>query len=171
MLGDIEEYFRWVRLKNFFSQKATAEGPNTSKPISETNTITDVPTFPAESHSKCTWTPPEGRNQTLDLYIDCFRNNAQKELIKLSKKKSTTNLSHNEKLAIKKLRCNETMIIKSAVKGGAIVVMNKEDYIKEAERNLHVEQYYEKLIRDPSNAVKRDLKMLVHLLKSIKIRY
>ena len=139
-LGDIEEYFRRLRLKKFFHKKSTTEGPTTSKPISETNTVTDVLTFPAESHSKCTWTLPEGRNQTLHLYIDCFRNNAQKELIKLSKKKSTTNLSHNEKLAIKTLQCNENIIIKPADKGGAIVVMNKEDFIKEAERQLHDEQ-------------------------------
>ena len=96
-----------------------------------------MPPFPAESHSKCTWTPPEGCNQTL------------------SKKKGITNLFHNEKLAIKRLRCNKTIIIKAADKGRAIVVMNNEDYIKEAERQLHDEQYYAKLTQDPSNAFKR----------------
>ena len=52
--------------------------------------------------------------------------------------------------------------------------MNKEDYIKEAERQLHDEQYYAKLMQDPANAFKRDLKMLVqsfhdqdHILKLI----
>ena len=39
--------------------------------------------------------------------------------------------------------------------------MNKEDYIKEAERQLHDEQYYAKLMQDPANAFERDLRMLV----------
>ena len=51
--------------------------------------------------------------------------------------------------------------MKPADKGGAIVVMNEEDYIKEAERQLHDEQHYSKLTQDPANAFKRDLKMLV----------
>ena len=39
---------RRLRLKEFFHKKSTTEEPITSKPISETNTVTDVPTFPAE---------------------------------------------------------------------------------------------------------------------------
>ena len=156
-MGDIEKYFRWLRLKKFFhKKKTTAKGPTTSKPISETYTFADVPTFPGESHLKCTWTPPEDRNQTLDKYIDCFRNSFQKELVKLSKIKGTTNLSHNEKLAIKTLRCNETIIIKPADKGGAIAEMNKKDYIKEAERPLDDEQYYAKLMQDPLKLIPQD---------------
>ena len=61
-IEDIEEYFRRLCLKEFFHKKSTTEGPTTSKPISETNAVTDGPTFPAESHLKCTWTPPEDRN-------------------------------------------------------------------------------------------------------------
>ena len=39
--------------------------------------------------------------------------------------------------------------------------MNKENYIKETERQLPDEQYYVKLTQDPSDAFQRDLKMLV----------
>ena len=156
ILKNVSAGFAW---KNFFTkQQLQKDRPQVSLYVRQ---IRLLPTFPAESHSKCTWTLPEGRNQTLDLYIDCFRNKAQKELQKLSKKKSTINLSDNEKLTIKTLRCNKTIVIKPADKGGAIVVMNEEDYIKEAERQLHDEQHYAKLTQDPANAFKRDLKMLV----------
>ena len=115
--------------------------------------------------------PPEGCNQTVDLYIGCFRKNAQNELIKFSKKKSTTNLSLDEKLAVNAMQCNETIIIKPANKGGAIVITNEKDYIKEPERQLHDEQYYAKFTQEPSNAFKRDLKCLLsHSLKLINNR-
>ena len=52
------------------------------------------------------------------------------------KKKPRYNISVKERKAIKNLRQNNNIIIKPADKGGAIVILNKEDYIKEGERQL-----------------------------------
>ena len=43
---------------------------------------------------------------------------------------------------------------KKSDKSGTIVVMNKSDYIAEAERQLHNSEYHEKLVSDPSKEVK-----------------
>jgi len=48
-------------------------------------------------------------------------------------------------MAIRQLRKNENIIIKSADKGGAVVLMDKELYIQEALRQLNNINYYQPL--------------------------
>lgn len=54
-------------------------------------------------------------------------------------------MSKDEREALNKLIKNENIIIKKADKGGATVLMNKTDYIREAHRQLHNIKYYKKL--------------------------
>ena len=68
-----------------------------------------------------TWTPPEKRNENLDLYINCFRKRVQSDLF-TNKRKTKDNLTAKEKRAIKNLRSNQDIVIKPADKGGAVVV-------------------------------------------------
>ena len=58
------------------------------------------------------------------------------------------NLTKREKAALERLRANPDIIIKPADKGGATVILNKEDYITEAMRQLTNEEYYSKLDTD-----------------------
>jgi len=87
-------------------------------------------------NSQSTWTHPDGRNPTLDLYIGYFRKRVQTDIIKRKKHKPKDNLSCKEKDAIKSFQANNGIIIKPTDKGGAVVVMNKADYINEAKRQL-----------------------------------
>ncbi|KAJ7316439.1 hypothetical protein JRQ81_002601, partial [Phrynocephalus forsythii] len=87
---DLEAYFRRLRLKEFFHnnenqnentaavRQYTLQDVEISQQHEDTTTIPPVP----QHHKKnSTWTPPEGRNKELDLYIECFRPRARTEII------------------------------------------------------------------------------------------
>lgn len=57
----------------------------------------------------------------------------------------TNNLSKEEFASLSKLKNNNDIVIQSADKGGAIVVMDRSAYIREAERQLGDIKYYRKL--------------------------
>lgn len=59
--------------------------------------------------------------------------------------KATSNLGWDEKQALRQLRNNRSIVIKPADKGSAVVIMDRQAYIKEAERQLNQEEYYKKL--------------------------
>ena len=69
------------------------------------------------------------------------RNNEQ--FIRLFEK---SNLDPVEAVALNNLTRNPDLIIKPADKGGALVIMNRSDYIAEAERQLNDSKYYTKLL-------------------------
>ena len=60
------------------------------------------------------------------------------------KYKFTPNLSPEEFEAIKQLRNDNTIIIKKADKGSTVVLMNRDGYIAEVERQLNDTKFYEK---------------------------
>ena len=60
------------------------------------------------------------------------------------KYKFTSNLSPEELEALKQLRNDNTIIIKKADKGSTVVLMNRDDYIAEVERQLNDTKFYKK---------------------------
>ena len=58
------------------------------------------------------------------------------------------NLTKREGAALHRLSNNTDIIIKPADKGGATVIMNTKDYVKEAKRQLDNEVYYKRVGRD-----------------------
>ena len=69
-------------------------------------------------------------------------NSVKYDSIKLCEK---DNLSREERDSLYNLKNNNSIVIKPADKGGATVLMNKTNYILEAERQLSDEKYYIKL--------------------------
>ena len=70
----------------------------------------------------------------MDFYIDSITN----EILQNDKKyKFTPNLSPEELEALKQLRNDNTIVIKKADKGSNVVIMNRDDYIAEVERQLN----------------------------------
>ena len=47
------------------------------------------------------------------------------------------NLSSNQRKSLHDLKCNNNIVIKAAGKGGSIVVMDKDNYMKETCTQLH----------------------------------
>jgi hypothetical protein len=60
------------------------------------------------------------------------------------------NLTPVERTALQNLRSNEDIIIKPVDKGSAVVVMDKSAYIREAERQLSDDRFYNKSDKDPT---------------------
>ena len=57
------------------------------------------------------------------------------------------NITKEEYRAIRSLNKNKDMIIKPADKGSTIVILNKQSYINEGQRQLHNTQFYEETVR------------------------
>ena len=71
------------------------------------------------------------------------------------------NLSPVERQAFSYLRRQEDIIIKPADKGSAVVVLSKEDYINEAERQLSNTMFYCKLDKDTTATHAKEVKAVV----------
>ena len=80
-----------------------------------------------------TFTPKAGREPALDLYLKTI----ERTILKAKPRPCKSNLFKAEREAIIALRKNKNIIIFEADKGGAVVVMNKDDYIREAQKQLN----------------------------------
>ena len=58
------------------------------------------------------------------------------------------NLNKEEYQSIRSLKNHPDIIMKPADKGSAIVILDKDNYILEGERQLHDEQFYEETNND-----------------------
>ena len=97
-----------------------------------------------------TWMPPKGRDAALETYIRKIRTDVEHQLVVNNMKRCQDNLSSRERKALHNLRQRTDIIIKPANKGSAVVVLSKEDYIKEADRQLNNHAHYQKLNADPT---------------------
>ena len=59
------------------------------------------------------------------------------------------NLTREERSALYNLKNDKNIVIKSADKDSAAVVLDRDDYIKEAEEQLGDKDIYEKVYNDP----------------------
>ena len=59
------------------------------------------------------------------------------------------NLTREERSALYNLKNDKNIVIKSADKGSAVVVWVRDDYIKEAEKQLGDKDIYEEVCNDP----------------------
>ncbi|CAJ0935698.1 unnamed protein product [Ranitomeya imitator] len=72
-----------------------------------------------------------------------------------------TNLSPSEKLALERLSSDKTLVVKPADKGGAIVIMDRTDYIEEAYRQLNDSDIYRVTSQNPLNSIAQKIKTLL----------
>lgn len=147
LLKDIDNFARNMRLREFFH-----EHPNQDSTYS----------LPSSKH----WTPPPQRDKCLDLYIKAV----QHDVLEAYKKQTPfrPNLSIKEKEALQNLADRHDIVIKPADKGGAIVIMNRDDYIKEADRQLSDTSFYKVLQSDPTDEFKQIVKENVEALLEAK---
>ena len=71
------------------------------------------------------------------------------------------NLSSNHRRAPHNLKGNNNIVIKPADKGGSIVIMDKENYMKETCTQLHDGRLYKKIDNDPTLTLTNKLKLLI----------
>ncbi|XP_075061757.1 olfactory receptor 10A7-like [Mixophyes fleayi] len=74
----------------------------------------------------------------------------------------SSNLKNKEKRALRELKDNHKLIIKSADKGGGITILDKENYIEMLNRQLRYINTYECLPSDPTKKYQEEL-LLFHI--------
>ena len=121
--ASIADFSRRIKLSYFFHNKPRYSDP---KPFVE----------------KSDWSP-----DNTQLHQDLLKEleNLEKESDKIQLRNGPSNLTKPEKQAIRSLQNNKNIIIKPADKGSATVIMNKKDYIDEANRQLSNTLHYKKL--------------------------
>ena len=110
--------------------------------------------MPFFNKRKSTFTPSAGQDTYLDFYIEAIH---QEILNSLPKRSRYTNISKEELHCLRRLSNDPDIIIKKADKSSTIVILNKNDYIREVERQLHNETYYEKLDVEFSDTVEKNV--------------
>ena len=73
----------------------------------------------------------------LETYIKKVRTDVEHQLEVNKNKRCTDNLPSVERNALRNLQQRTDIVIKPADKGSAVVMLSKEDYIKEADRQLN----------------------------------
>lgn len=116
LLNDFEEFARKLRCKFHF----------------DTGDNTTIHPFKTKSGYKPPFTCSE-----LEEYID--KTKLELSSMEIVKKKS--NISESEKAAILSLKNNSDIVIKKADKSNTIVIMNKNQYVLEAQRQLQSKHY------------------------------
>ncbi|XP_075461370.1 uncharacterized protein LOC142497453 [Ascaphus truei] len=129
--------------------------------FNENNTIDDPIDFLGSTNSgfkkKSVFCPSFMRGQ----YIDIFQKGIERDLSLLAKGIGTRgfqrgNLTVEQRAALKSLVDNDSVLIRKADKGGATVVLDREYYIAEAQRQLGDPEAYRTLDRDPTPQFSRE---------------
>ena len=123
----MNKFYRRIKLKGHFKHSKT--------------------TLPKEDmlfRNKSNWTPTKNHH-SVETFIDLVNNDLK---AMNPKHKQADNLSQKEIEALEILRNRTDIIITRADKGGALVIMDIETYIQEAEKQLNDINYYTKLPHD-----------------------
>ena len=121
---DSSDFSRKMRCKSLFRNERQEN-------VSETS----------EFKSKSTWNPPKGAPA-----LELFLSQTEKDILSILPLKATNyNLPKEEYLTMRSLQNDRSVVIKPADKGSAVVVWDRNDYLKEAERQLSDEKTYEEI--------------------------
>lgn len=150
---ELRTFFRNVRLKSFFSDKNT--DTLTSNIVdNEQLHMLHLRDFGLRNKSK--FNPPHN-NHVIEAFIELVSKDVA--LLRHSKKnyKDANNLTYAERNVLTKLTTNESITIRPADKGGALVVMDTSKYINEILRQTNDDMIYEQLGADPTLKFQKEL--------------
>ena len=128
---ELESFFRNIKLKSHFG--------NQNVP---TKTIMD------KFKPRSKWEPKKVHH-SVDTFIEAVTQETNKQF---TNSKQHNNLTQEEIKAMNELKSREDIIITRADKGGAVIIMDVEKYIEEAQRQLSNQNAYKKLSIDPTQA-------------------
>ena len=129
-----------MRLKWYFRNEATSE-------------FSETPSFTPKS----LWKPPKGHPS-----LEVFLSEIEKEIFAIPDSRlGYSNLSREEWQAMRSLADDRSIVIKKADKGSSVVVLDRYDYIAEAEKQLKDQNVYkdvdftEKILQDLAETSKK----------------
>ena len=116
------------------------------------------------------YTPPTGWTPNIHTPgLDLFTKNSLKQLPNIPKIKIRHNFSKEETDALINLSKNEQIVIKPADKGGAVVIMNKQDYIDKCEQLLRDQKHYRRTGQNLTESVSEKLANYLRHCKKQKL--
>ena len=101
-------------------------------------------------------------------YIEATQRELENELTKM-KERPYNNLTKSERTSMKELSERVGIIITKAEKGGAVVIVDVKDYIKQAERHINNTKNYRKLQEDPTATNMKFVKNTIERFKKQKL--
>ena len=144
LLDDIYFFCRKLKLKEYFHDPSENQIP-------ESDDIAGTDTERCEVKTKVSnpyYNPPRNPSDALATYISAIK----RDVLDLLKKPSRhpSNMTPQEREALKSLTKNNNIVIQEADKGGKIVMMDRQEYIQECEKQLSNKSFYQKLDNDPN---------------------
>ena len=94
---------------------------------------------------------PRNKDAAIELYLSSLE---EKLMTVEVPKDKFNNLTNSERRALHDLKNDKSIVIKSADKGSVVVVWDREEYIKEAEKHLGDEEVYEEVFNDAAPLLK-----------------
>ncbi len=144
IINDLKAFFRRLKLRAHYYEEEDPI-PNTQPTLDsflDNNPQSHVEVDVSRFTPKSTWEP---KSENVDPAIETFCRAVLKELKDYNPIcPRSNNLTKDQKDALFSLENNKTIKIQKADKGSATVVMDLEDYIKEAHRQLSDTNYYVK---------------------------
>ena len=157
MSSDLQTFFRLINHRADFKYEicciTTVNQPNEQVP------------FKIKTKEK--WTPKE-THHTISTYIDLVENDIN-ALMKEPTKKLKSNLTYKEHAAMEELAKRKDLIITNADKGGAVVIMDTDSYIKEANGQLSYKTSYKQLTQEPTLQHNRMVNQTIERFKTEKL--
>ena len=154
--ADLAEFKRRLRLKHYFHEKTGTEDDST-----DNSTHSDTDQMTKRYKKTINWTPPRNLDPSLDSYID----NVEDNIKNIQPTRISDNLTKDERTALKTLAKRTDIIIKPADKGSGTVVMDRQMYIDECNRQLNDTNFYEKHNKDITSKVTNTVKQYLQQMK------
>jgi hypothetical protein len=167
IIQNLENFFRRMRLKSHF----LVDDPESDLDFDlGSQTTLDQTLTGYKSKKEPIWKSFKPKSDYIppaqEDILESFCKQVKFKVLKTPIKKIRwSNLSRDERRGLDELKNNRYITIKKADKGSAIVIMNTEDYVREAEYQLSNAKAYQKLDSDPSETVCREIQQILdHML-------
>ena len=149
IINDQNKLIRNIKLKHYFRDRPVGEDNRKERRftlakswIPEDDKLTDDTLALTDKIRICTSEVIDKIQKENKIKIQNNYGGIQSHVITLKEK---NNLSREEQKSLFNIRNNSEIVIKPADKGGATVIINKSNYINEAERQLNNEKYYREI--------------------------
>ena len=160
--ANLDKFVRSLRIKEYLLAKER-DFPVDGSFDSEDDNEIPLPRY----KKKGSWISKPNKNTTLESFIDLVTNDVQRAAS--TNIPTHNNLTPAEKGAIQKLKERDNIGIKPADKCSSVVVMDKVDYLEEANRQLTDERFYKKLDSDPTEEFSTKITQELKIMKEIVI--
>ena len=146
----IENFYRKIKLTAYFGKN------------DQDKNLTEEDIFKAPSNRN--WLPSE-THHTVQTFIEASSNDIETEKVK-EVKLAKRNLTSEEITALNQLKNRDDIVISNADKGGAVVIQDIKEYLREAKKQLKSTENYKENIKDPTTTHNNLINQVIERFKN-----